>query len=45
MMVSAYGDNERRRKASDLGALDFLTKPVDFDRLKEQLRQLPTAAD
>ena len=45
MMVTAYGDDERRRKASDLGALDFLTKPVDFDRLKEQLRQLPTAAD
>jgi hypothetical protein len=23
----------------------FLSKPVDFDRLKAQLRQLPTAAD
>ena len=22
-----------------------ITKPVDFDRLKEQLRQLPAAAD
>jgi len=42
MMVTAYGDNERRRRASDLGAAEFLTKPVDFDRLKEQLRQLPT---
>ena len=45
MMVTAYGDNERRRRASDLGAAEFLTKPVDFDRLREQLRQLPTAAD
>jgi CheY-like chemotaxis protein len=45
MMVTAYGDEERRRRASDLGALEFLTKPVDFDRLKAQLRQLPTAAD
>jgi CheY-like chemotaxis protein len=45
MMVTAYGDDERRRRASNLGAMDFLTKPVDFDRLKEQLRQLPTAAD
>jgi CheY-like chemotaxis protein len=45
MMVTAYGDNERRRRASELGAFEFLTKPVDFDRLKEQLRQLPTAAD
>jgi CheY-like chemotaxis protein len=45
MMVTAYGDNERRRRASDLGAAEFLTKPVDFDRLKAQLRQLPAAAD
>jgi two-component system, response regulator, stage 0 sporulation protein F len=43
MMVTAYGDEERRRRASELGALEFLTKPVDFERLKEQLRQLPTA--
>jgi DNA-binding NtrC family response regulator len=34
-----------RRRASELGASEFLTKPVDFDRLKEQLRQLPSAAD
>jgi CheY-like chemotaxis protein len=40
MMVTAYGDDERRRKASDLGASEFLTKPVDFDHLKTQLRQL-----
>ena len=45
MMVTAYGDEERRRRAGELGAADFLTKPVDFDRLKAQLRQLPTAAD
>ena len=41
MMVTAYGDDERRRRASRLGASDFLAKPVDFDLLKEQLRQLP----
>ena len=45
MMISAYGDDERRRRAGELGAFEFLTKPVDFDHLKEQLRQLPTAAD
>jgi CheY-like chemotaxis protein len=45
MMVTAYGDDERRRSASDLGASNFLAKPVDFDHLKEQLRQLPGAAD
>jgi CheY-like chemotaxis protein len=45
MMVSAYGDDERRRRAVEYGAFEFVTKPVDFDTLKEQLRQLPTAAD
>jgi two-component system chemotaxis response regulator CheY len=45
MMVTAYGDDERRRRASELGASEFLTKPVDFDRLKERLRRLSAAAD
>jgi CheY-like chemotaxis protein len=44
MMVTAYGDNERRRRAEELGAIEFITKPVDFDYLKEQLRQLPSAS-
>ena len=44
MMVTAYGDNERRRRAQELGAFEFITKPVDFDRLKEQLRRLPSAS-
>ena len=42
MMVTAYGDNERRRQAEADGALLFLSKPVDFDFLKQQLRQLPS---
>ena len=45
MMVTAYGDEERRRRARELGAFKFITKPVDFDQLKEQLCRLPTAAD
>src|SRR6201981_3344041 len=45
VMVTAYGDDERRRRAAEYGAADFLTKPVDFDRLKEQLRQLCTATN
>ena len=45
MMVTAYGDDERRQRASKLGAAEFLTKPVDFDALKEQLQLLPGAAD
>jgi CheY-like chemotaxis protein len=45
MMVTAYGDDERRRRAGELGAFEFISKPVDFDQLKAQLRQLPAAAD
>ena len=44
MMVTAYGDDERRRRAAEYGAVEFVTKPVDFDRLKEQLRLLPESA-
>jgi len=42
IMVTAYGDDERRRKASEFGAAEFVTKPVDFSLLKQQLQQLPT---
>ena len=45
MMVTAYGDDERRRLASEYGAAEFITKPVDFDFLKTQLRDLSDAAD
>jgi CheY-like chemotaxis protein len=45
MMVTAYGDDERRRRASAEGAMEFVTKPVDFDHLKAQLSQLPPAQD
>jgi CheY-like chemotaxis protein len=41
MMVTAYGDDERRRHAAEAGALQFLSKPVDFDLLKAELSRLP----
>ncbi len=44
MMVTAYGDDERRRRAAEYGAEEFITKPVDFDQLKVQLRQLPSTS-
>ena len=45
MMVTAYGDDERRRHADEYGAAEFITKPVDFDQLKERLRQLHPPLD
>lgn len=37
MMVTAYGDEENYNHAMQLGADDFLTKPIDFKLLKEKL--------
>lgn len=38
MMITAYGDAENYNKAMELGADDFLTKPLDFNILKEKLK-------
>ncbi|HQW84137.1 MAG TPA: response regulator [Ferruginibacter sp.] len=38
MMITAYGDAENFKTAKELGADDFLTKPVDFTLLKEKLK-------
>ena len=43
MMVTAYGDDERRRRAAETGAAEFFTKPVDFELLKQQLSRLSAA--
>ena len=40
MMITAYGDDDSYRQAMELGANDFLTKPVDFAILKTKLLQL-----
>ncbi len=37
MMVTAYGDQENYTQAINLGADDFLTKPIDFLLLKKKL--------
>lgn len=37
MMITAYGDSDNHRIANELGADDFLTKPLDFVKLKEKL--------
>ncbi len=40
MMITAYGDDENYNQAMKLGANDFLTKPLDFNQLKEKLKIL-----
>ncbi|HKD75912.1 MAG TPA: response regulator, partial [Ktedonobacterales bacterium] len=36
-MISAYGDAERVQTALDRGASKFMTKPVDFPQLKQDV--------
>ena len=36
-MITAYGDTATETRARDLGAERFLTKPIDFDRLRQDL--------
>src|SRR6187397_1368322 len=40
MMITAYGDTENFNMAKELGADDFLTKPVDFNLLKEKFKTI-----
>lgn len=40
MMITAYGDEDNRRTAERLGADEFLTKPLDFNLLKDKLINL-----
>ena len=40
MMITAYADDDNRNKAMQLGADEFLTKPVDFKSLKEKIKSL-----
>jgi two-component system chemotaxis response regulator CheY len=37
MMITAYADQEKYDRAMELGADDFITKPVDFNLLKDKI--------
>ncbi len=39
VMITAYGDEDTRRKASEGGAVDLVTKPIDFDALRQRIDQ------
>ncbi|MFY0686476.1 MAG: response regulator [Cyclobacteriaceae bacterium] len=40
MMITAYGDEDNFNQAKSLGADDFLTKPIEFNLLKEKLKHI-----
>jgi len=37
IMITAYGDSETENKALSGGAEGFLTKPIDFEALREEI--------
>jgi CheY-like chemotaxis protein len=39
IMITAYGDDETKRKATELGAAGLLTKPIDFALLRHEIDQ------
>ena len=38
MIITAYGDDDNFKLANELGADGFLTKPVNFAKLKEKIK-------
>jgi CheY-like chemotaxis protein len=45
IMITAYGDDETRRKAAQAGAAGLFTKPIDFPELRGEIgRRLDAAA-
>ncbi len=45
IMITAYGDDETRRKAAEAGAAGLFTKPIDFPELRGEIgRRLDATA-
>ena len=45
IMITAHGDEATKKKAAELGASGLLTKPIDFNLLREEIdRRLQQAA-
>jgi DNA-binding NtrC family response regulator len=41
-MITAYGDEKNYQAALEFGADEFITKPIDFDRLKRLILKVGT---
>ena len=37
IMITAYGDDKTKQQALDKGAVELLTKPIDFDLLRQEI--------
>lgn len=45
IMVTAYGDADIRRRAEELGATAFVTKPIDFAELRALVVEMHSSTD
>jgi DNA-binding NtrC family response regulator len=39
IMITAYGDEATKKRATDLGAAGLLPKPIDFGLLRQEIDQ------
>ncbi len=44
-MISAYGDDENYNRAIKSGAKEFFTKPIDFESLRAELKEMIEHSD
>jgi CheY-like chemotaxis protein len=44
IMITAYGDHETRRRATEAGAAGLFTKPIDFPELRGEIGRVLDAA-
>ncbi len=44
-MITAYGDDDSRRRAMQAGATDFLVKPLNFGELKAKISDMIAASE
>ena len=45
IMITAYGDDDTRKRAAELGAAGLLTKPIDFSLLRQVDERFQLAAE
>lgn len=45
VVISAYSDVENMKKAMELGAFEFLNKPIDFDELEKTISKAIESSD
>lgn len=39
-MISAYDDKERVKKAREMGVIELIPKPIDFDYLRKRIQEI-----